>query len=425
MTALGDLLAKNELRFASGAPESLKRSSQWWLALFGRFTFTGDLIDYITSPKTTDALLLHDKALKEAGFSTMKAIVEKYVAEYPNRVNERISPEGLMKDVRYTSRDICALAKNQNENLGMYMGKLSNGTTIAILKATINGDQYRDKRYPDAWLDDSHTRMKYCLQTERNTTDFEFQKKENKAIFDGLTYNLPVPIYLFVNLPGEKDYAFCGVYQANALSTDRKSFTLVHQDRIMDENNFHEYFQYMWQYRRADFKTIADRTKLLREVPLPSGRLEAREREKMAPEGNPDYLELQERLKILGDFGEEKALQFERNRVAKFAPELVDRIQKVSLDKEGYDIDSFRKEGRNISKVKIEVKTTTNTTGLNPFFMSGNEYGVMDRSHDDYWLYRIFNVHSTNVSLFRITEKIREKINFIPDSYRCEFRTSR
>lgn len=104
----------------------------------------------------------------------------------------------------------------------------------------------QEQKQKVSWrLDDSHTKTKYCLQREKNTIDFEFSKKENKAIFDGLTYNLPVPIYLFANNIGDKDYIFEGIFQANSLSLDRQSFNLVLQDKINELENFKEYFEYI------------------------------------------------------------------------------------------------------------------------------------------------------------------------------------
>ena len=258
---------------------------------------------------------------------------------------------------------------------------------------------------------------------QKNTIDFEFSKKENKAIFDGLTYNLPVPIYLFANNIGDKDYIFEGIFQANSLSLDRQSFNLVLQDKITKLENFKEYFEYINRYKKVDFNEIALRTDPLKEVPVPRDSLPALKRDYPIPDsGNPDYLELLERFKILGNFGEEKALQFERNRVAKFDKDLSKRVCKVPLDKEGYDIASFNKGIGGIQDIKIEVKTTANSNGLTPFFMSANECKIMQENIKNYWLYRIFNVHSTVPSLFRIRENVYKHINLEPLNYLCHLK---
>ena len=138
-----------------------------------------------------------------------------------------------------------------------------------------------------------------------------------------------------------------------------------------------------------------------------------------AAQGNPDYIQLQRKLKILGNFGEEKALQFERDRVSKFAKDYAEQVIRVDNDREGYDIRSFWQDGKQIRELKLEVKTTTDANGINPFFMSANEFDVMKQSSKDYWLYRLFNMHSTRPSFYALKGNVAQKVIFKPSEYAC------
>ncbi len=423
MSSLSDDLIRNEELLSRILPtHNLGSKKSWWIGLYKAFTKEGDLIEYLRSPKTTPAFDEHEALFIEFGLPTVKQIVSRYVQNNPRSINDKLRLESLIVGARYKSRDICSLAKNQNINLGMYMGRELNGRVVAILKATINGTRFRTAGYDDEWLDPDKTKMKYCLKREPMTNLFEFSGKENKAIFDGLITDMPVPIYLFANEEYEKDYVFYGIFEANSLSDDRKSFTLVNSGERLRKENFYEYKKFIDEYVNSDFNSIAASTPILLEKNLPSGAKMHIGTASHEHGGNPDYLQLQEKLKILGSFGEDKALQFERERVAKFSPDYAKQVRKVQLDREGYDIATFDLDGKTIKPIKLEVKTTTSSNGLSPFFMSSNEKSVMESNPKDYWLYRIFNIHSTTPSFYSLKSDVKESIILTPKEYTCTFR---
>ena len=420
MTKLGEMLAENDEKLIRLQPRLKKENPSWWRRLFLSFTFEGDLIHYILAPKTTGRLEAREREYASVGLPTCRDIVERYMGLYPAKTESVIKFSGLLVNNRYTSRDICSLANNHNENLGMYMGVDGFGRTVAILKATINGGSYRKERYDDEWIDANRTKLRYCLQREPETSNFEFSKKENKAIFDGLITDMPVPIYLFVNYPKESDYEYLGMFEANSLSTDRKSFTLVKTECRDTLDNFYEYQEFVRDYVSANFTNIVKNTPLLLEKDLPYGlTIEASEQHHNSMQGNPDYVQLQKKLKILGNFGEEKALQYEKARVSEFSADYAKHVTRVDSDREGYDIRSFWLDGKQIRELKLEVKTTTDSNGFNPFFMSANEFDVMNKSDKDYWLYRLFNIHSTRPSFYALRGDITKKVVFRPSEYAC------
>ena len=303
----------------------------------------------------------------------------------------------------------------------MYAATGSNGMPIAVLKAAIGGNLYRNGRYHDEWVDPERTKFRYYLQEEPETINYEFSKEGNKAIFDGLITDIPVPIYLFVKKKYESKYEYVGIFEANSLSSDRKWFSLVESEHRQDFHNFYDYQKFVAEYLNSNFIEIAENTPILFEKKIPSqSKLPAsRQPLEYFENRNPDYMQLREKLKILGNFGEEKALQYEKNRVKSFAPEYAGHVIKVDNDREGFDIRSYRLDGKQIKELKIEVKTTTNSCGTNPFFMSSNEMNVMKMNGRDYWLYRLFNIHSTQPSFYAFRGNVEQMIKFEPSEYLC------
>lgn len=103
-----------------------------------------------------------------------------------------------------------------------------------------------------------------------------------------------------------------------------------------------------------------------------------------------DYLEREARNRTLGAAGEDLVLEFEAHRLHREGKSrLADRIEQVSRtrgDGCGFDILSFESTGK---ERFIEVKTTAYTAAT-PFFLSKNEVEFSTGSHNQYWLYRIF-----------------------------------
>lgn len=93
----------------------------------------------------------------------------------------------------------------------------------------------------------------------------------------------------------------------------------------------------------------------------------------------------------LGELGEEFVYNIEKNSVAVFNKDYVDKVEHVSKlygDKYGYDINSIDINGNNL---KIEVKTTTGDCDT-PFYISKNELRFLKENEDDgAILYRVYN----------------------------------
>lgn len=104
-----------------------------------------------------------------------------------------------------------------------------------------------------------------------------------------------------------------------------------------------------------------------------------------------DWSKKYEDNKELGNMGEEFVYQYERDKVADFSKDDIDRVQHLSKlqgDGLGYDISSIDENG-NI--LRIEVKTTSASEN-SVFYMSKNEKLFFDQyKNDGAVIYRVYN----------------------------------
>lgn len=415
---LGEILYNNEIAFSLGHNSSFDvKSSSYRKRLFCSFTFDGDLYDWIfKKDKTTTTFDAINQKLISSGFPSMKELASKYYNERKGQLN-RISLKNLIIGVKYSLWDICALAKNFNQLLGMYASNDNLGNPVAIIKATINGNQFRSSNYADNWVGNDHVQMRYFLQKENDIVDYNFKNETNRLIFDGLINALPVPIYLFYNEEKGIDYTYAGIYTAGDISPDRKAFDIFQKDSIQRRIKDKDRIAFLKQYAKQLPELWKD--KPIKECPVPRFFENQQNNKTITTKRNPDYLELEELKKIIGDLGEKEAIKIETKRLNEINhPELISKVSKTLLDSDGFDIRSVDVRGPEIRDIKIEVKTTSSPIGNCPFFMSENERKTMAQNPDDYWLYRIFDTHGANIKYFALRENVADKLNLFPENYK-------
>lgn len=131
-----------------------------------------------------------------------------------------------------------------------------------------------------------------------------------------------------------------------------------------------------------------------------------------------DYLERESRNRALGSAGENLVLEFEAQRLHSIGKvKLADRIEQISKTKGdacGFDILSFESSGK---ERFIEVKTTAYTAET-PFFLSKGEVEFSAESHEQYWLYRIFNFRDSP-KMFHLYGSVANTCRLDPASYRA------
>src|SRR5699024_7966680 len=96
----------------------------------------------------------------------------------------------------------------------------------------------------------------------------------------------------------------------------------------------------------------------------------------------PDYDSINQRRSLIGETGERKVMQYEKDRLKNSQHrESIEHVSKDN-DGEGYDIMSFEENG---DPRYIEVKTTTSINNAD-FYLTRNELETMEK-HENYWVY--------------------------------------
>lgn len=133
----------------------------------------------------------------------------------------------------------------------------------------------------------------------------------------------------------------------------------------------------------------------------------------------PNFLEREARNRALGVAGEMLVLDAERARLSKSGrPELAEKVEHVAAtrgDGDGYDILSFREDGR---ECLIEVKTTRYGQ-YTPFFVTENELRVSQERSDQYFLFRLFEFERSP-KVFHLQGSISLNFALTPNSYRAQ-----
>ena len=134
-------------------------------------------------------------------------------------------------------------------------------------------------------------------------------------------------------------------------------------------------------------------------------------------ESKTDYIKKASVNKMIGDWGEEFAISFERWRL-RDQPLLQEKIRHVSKedDSAGYDIFSFESDG---SPRLVEVKSTSGALDR-PFFISARELETAEENKDKYVILRVFDLRDTP-KCCEIRFPFKEVINLSPSTYLATF----
>ncbi len=325
--------------------------------------------------------------------------------------------------------EICAIARDYNDQKGMYQSEDRLGRTIALCVSTPNNA----KQYDDHWLIPSESYF-YNMQDEHNeATGLSFKNRINKLLYKDfeeseLSERPCIPIYLFVHNPAldKKSFLFEGVYFVNSLPT-LDAFEFVRGDlAITDELRLSKKQSLSRITNRKGTELVGKRKIVhMHEFNPPSDHIAQLVENyanslafKSRDDEKHDYIQKHKRNEKIGSMGETLALKFEKDFVSKNIPEKQNDVE-LAADSMGYDIRTFRKIGGKIIEIHIEVKTTSDENPYSEFYMSSHEKWYMENLPDHYWLYRIYDVYSKNVQCVYIMGNVAKRIKMSPSDYSC------
>lgn len=137
-----------------------------------------------------------------------------------------------------------------------------------------------------------------------------------------------------------------------------------------------------------------------------------------------NYSQRAQNKKAIGDIGEKIVLAFEKNRLSKLGRiDLANKIEHVATTKGdglGYDILSYDIIDNTVVEKYIEVKATTGNS-TKPFDISANEVAISELYSEQYYIYRIFNIHNLmqSASFYVMKGSVRSNFSLEPTSYKA------
>lgn len=123
----------------------------------------------------------------------------------------------------------------------------------------------------------------------------------------------------------------------------------------------------------------------------------------------PDYDSINQRRSLIGETGERKVMQYEKDRLKNSQHR--ENIKRVSEndDGAGYDIMSFEENG---DTRYIEVKTTTSLNKVD-FYLTRNELETMEK-HENYWVYVVTGIYQDEPVISPFEKSKLKELELVP-----------
>ena len=419
------------------APDRLR------IEFFHRLSTAADLKYYIDNAFSTASSKKREAFYVNNGFKPYREIVEEHIDEVVS--SKRTTINDFKSGSIVSSYVICLVSGDFNIQHGMSYNSEDKLHPFVVLKSKIGG------RYSDTFTSDPRF-YNYSPEKESDPANFltgNFRKHTNKIIYEDfvqqepLTQSEQIPLHLFVHTTDlEKTfYRYVGIYFMNSLNTEEMIFELINEKYVINPLSFsdtrnlreiqslkNERQSYLDKYYQQNIGKIVGGNGL---IEVNASKYSFNGFNKGPRTGMnfdallsmvKDYARAEKFFSEIGKVGEDLVYEFEKNRVKKFAPQVVREIKKVD-DSKGFDFQSFDKFGRNIVPIQIEVKTTPKARPDYRFFMSRNEFEVMSKNSDTYWLYRVFDLRKeSSPKLYAIRGKVKEKLDFVPADFACSIK---
>lgn len=342
------------------------------------------------------------------GFKSSRQLIN----EYKNQLdfNDRPKLESLNIDDEYSSLEICSLADNYNNQVGMYY---LTGCNSVIIKATVEDN---DRTYDNKWLKGDII-LRYFMQNESdiNVSSLRFSHKPNSVIFNSLMEQELMDIYVFENKKRGTEYKYKGIYHPCGIVSNNKAFLLFkdgHENEIPIDN------------LEAQFLNAILNSNNYHDMPM--SKLYLGKKEDFIDNGLKKYSvskrTIIQQLKINLEIslrGEEIVIENERNRLKSLGyNDLAEKVSNVSLVNMnlGYDIESYDISGDGeIIKKYIKVKSSA-THKTFDFELSSDEFKYLSRN-ENAKLYRVYDIYTDFPKFIDVSIKYLNSLSKETTSY--------
>lgn len=327
-------------------------------------------------------------------------------------LEEKPSLSNLIEGKKYNQYDICCIANNYNNQVGMYYVDDLN----VIIKSTVEDN---DRPYDDRWITKG-TMLRYFMQKEKEEClkTLIFRNKPNITIFNALMECKMINIYAFINTKKGDDYVFEGVFHPCGIICNNKAFILFKEgfENEIPFNNIDGLFirNLLKDNRYPDTVNL----KLTSVLSSPFKINENLGIMKQSKKNCIQRMQIQLEVKLRG---EDLVLQYERNKLISAGhAELAAKVENISLydSNLGYDIKSFDVDSNGcISESLIKVLSCV-TEKCYPFELSSKEIENITSKQMRFKIYRVFNIYTNKPKLQVIgQDELISKYNFCPSKY--------
>lgn len=326
--------------------------------------------------------------------------------------NDKPILENLIEGDQYNQYDICCLARNYNNQVGMYYVDENN----IIIKSTVEDN---NRPYDDRWLKKDII-LKYFMQKEKDEKlkTLIFSNRPNVTIFNALMEGRLINIYTFINTKNGENYKYYGIFHPCGLVSNNKSFILFKHGYDFEVPFDNLDAQFVSSLLRDNKYPDIDSINLISVECIDS------KREKFKPEKmKPSKRNIIQQMKIKLEVdlrGEELILKYERNKLIKKGfPNLAELVCNVSLYdcSLGYDIRSYEILPDGTAKeIFIKIKSSVSSR-LNEFTLTKKELENLSSSPDNYKLYRVFDIYSDKPKFYKVKYPLNTLYNIQPASF--------
>ena len=402
-------IIENEKKLLDAFPE-YKQSICQLIKKVEKANYDGVLYEIIESSFKTDNKIQQIKKYNIKGFTSSLEILE--MNKDMLDLNDKPKLCNLVEGNQYNQYDICCMAKNYNNQVGMYFVDENN----IIIKSTVEDN---NRPYDDRWLKKDIV-LKYFMQREKeeNLKTLIFSNRPNVTIFNALMEGRMINIHTFINTKSGDNYKYYGIFHPCGLVSNNKSFILFKDgyDYEVPFDNLDA--QFVSSLLKDNMYPDLDTINLIA-VEYVENKCEAFNVERIRPSKRNAVQQLKINIEV--DLrGEELVLHYERNKLIKMGyPNLAELVSNDSLydSSLGYDIRSYDvQHDGTVKEIFIKIKSSVSSR-INKFSLTKQELENISYNPDKYKLYRVFDIYTDKPKFYTVECPLNTIYNIQPASF--------
>lgn len=220
------IVIDNEKELLTVFPE-YRRSIQQYIVKLNLIKHDKDLVDFIRASFSTSNKNEQEKNYNNKGFFSSPQLINQYIDELD--LADVSTVENLIIGEKYSYMDVCCLAHNFNNQVGMYYNEEYN---CVFIKSTVEDLK---RPYNDNWIKENIV-LEYFMQAEKeeNHKNLVFSNKPNAVIYEALINETDLNVHVFVNKINGEPYIYKGVFHPYKITNQNKAFGLYLNGHIAE-----------------------------------------------------------------------------------------------------------------------------------------------------------------------------------------------